>query len=164
MTMSCTIGLVGDVQAEEEGTTMAKLQKTITIDAPVEKVFAFMNEPTNLPEIWPSMVEIRNVQPLPSGGYNFGWVYKMAGMRIEGASETTEYIPNQRTVTRSTKGIQSKFIWTYAAEDGGTRLTVDVEYTVPVPVLGKIAEAVIVKQNEQEAETLLANLKARMEA
>jgi uncharacterized membrane protein len=148
----------------KEEATMAKLEKTITIDASVEKVFAFMSEPTNLPEIWPSMVEVRNVEPLASGGYNFGWVYKMAGMQIEGASETTEYIPDQRTVTRSTKGIQSQFIWAFAAEGGGTRLTVSIEYTVPVPVLGKLAEAVIVKQNEQEAETLLANLKARMEA
>jgi uncharacterized membrane protein len=142
---------------------VAKVQKTTAIAAPVEKVFAFMLEPSNLPEVWPSMVEVKDVQRQPNGGYNFSWVYKMAGMRIDGASETIELVPNQRVVTRSTKGIQSKFIWTYGPEGGGTRLTVEVEYTVPVPVLGKIAEAVIVKQNEHEAEVLLANLKARME-
>jgi hypothetical protein len=37
------------------------------------------------------------------------------------------------------------------------------EYVVPVPLLGKLAEAFIVKQNENEAEILLANLKARRE-
>jgi hypothetical protein len=41
---------------------------------------------------------------------------------------------------------------------------VEVEYTVPVPLLGKMAEAVIVKLNENEMNVLLANLKARMEA
>jgi uncharacterized membrane protein len=143
---------------------MAKLQKSITIDAPVEKVFAYLSDPNNLPEIWPSMVEIKDVQPAPAGGYNFGWVYKMAGMRFEGASETTEETPNQRTVTKSTKGIESHFIWTYQPEGDGTKLTVDIEYTVPVPLLGKLAEAFIIKQNEQEADTLLANLKSRMEA
>ena len=143
---------------------MAKLQKSITINAPVEKVFAYLSDPNNLPEIWPSMVEIKDVQPAPAGGYNFGWVYKMAGMRFEGASETTEEVPNQRTVTRSTKGIESHFIWTYQPESGGTKLTVDIEYTVPVPLLGKLAEAFIIKQNDQEANALLANLKFRMEA
>ena len=142
---------------------MAKLERTITIVAPVEKVFAFMGEPANLPEIWPSMVEVKDIVPSPVGGYNFGWVYKMAGMRIEGASENTQNIPNQLVVTRSKKGIESTFKWTYKPEAGGTRLTVEVEYIIPVPLLGKLAEAVIVKLNEHEADTLLANLKARME-
>jgi len=143
---------------------MAKLQKSITINAPVEKVFAYLSDPKNLPEIWPSMVEIKDVQPASGGGYNFGWVYKMAGMRFEGASETTEEIPNERTVTKSTKGIESHFVWTYKPENDGTKLTVDIEYKVPVPLLGKLAESFILKQNDQEGDTLLANLKARMEA
>jgi uncharacterized membrane protein len=143
---------------------MAKLQKSIVIKSPVEKVFSYMSDPTHLPDIWPSMAEVKDVKPSPAGGSNFGWVYKMAGMRIDGASETIEYIPNQRQVTQSTKGIQSKFTWTYQPDPGGVKLTVEVEYTVPMPVLGKVAEAVIVRQNEGEAETLLANLKARMES
>lgn len=142
---------------------MAKITRSITINAPVDKVYAFMSVPTNLPEIWPSMIEVKDVQPSPAGGYNFSWVYKMAGVRFEGASETTESITNQRTVTKSTKGIQSTFVWTYKPEDGGTKLTLEVEYVVPVPLLGKLAEAFIVKQNEHEADILLANLKARME-
>ena len=143
---------------------MAKLQKSILIDAPVEKVFAYMSDPNNMPEIWPSMVEVKDVQPAPAGGYNFGWVYKMAGVRFDGASETTEEIPNQRTVTKSTKGIESHFVWTYEPENGGTKLTVDIEYKVPVPLLGKLAESFIIKQNDHESDTLLSNLKARMEA
>jgi hypothetical protein len=42
-------------------------------------------------------------------------------------------------------------------------VTVQVEYTVPIPLLGKLAEAFIIKQNEHEADVMLANLKARME-
>jgi hypothetical protein len=42
-------------------------------------------------------------------------------------------------------------------------VTTEVEYTVPIPLLGKLVEAFIVKQNEHEAELFLANLKARME-
>ena len=142
---------------------MAKITKSVTINAPVEKVYAFMSEPTNLPEIWPSMVEVKDVQPSPAGGYNFSWVYKMAGVRFDGASETTEAISNQCVVTKSTKGIESTFVWMYEPEDGGTKLTVETEYTVPIPLLGKLAEAFIVKQNQHEADVMLANLKARME-
>ena len=143
---------------------MAKAVKTITINAPVEKVFAYIGEPTNLPEIWPSMVEAKDVQRLPNGGTSFRWVYKMAGVRFEGTSEDTEYVANQRVVSKTKGGIESTVTWTVEPEAGGTKVTFEAEYIVPIPLLGKLAEAFIVKQNEREAETLLANLKARMEA
>ena len=143
---------------------MAKIEKTITINAPVEKVFGYWEEPTNRPEVWPSLVEVKDVERLPSGGARHRWVYKMAGVRFEGTSEDTEVIANQRVVSKSKGGIESTITWTFQPEAGGTKLTVEVEYTVPVPLLGKLAEAFIVKQNEREAELILANLKAKMEA
>jgi uncharacterized protein YndB with AHSA1/START domain len=143
---------------------MAKLEKTVTIKAPVEKVFSYMTDPRHYPEIWPSMVEVKDVTPSPKGGNDFNWVYKMGGMRFEGTSVEIEHIANQRIVAENTKGIPSKFTWTYKPEAGGTMMTVEVEYTVPIPLLGKLAESVIVKLNENEMNVLLANLKARMEA
>jgi uncharacterized membrane protein len=143
---------------------MAKMTKTVAIKAPVEKVFSYWQKPTNLPEIWPSIVEVKNVKPLPNGGSSFQYVYKMAGMRLEGTSEDTEYVANKRTVNKSKGGVQATQTFTYEPEAGGTKLTWEIEYTVPVPLLGKLAEAVIAKMNEREAELVLANLKARMEA
>lgn len=138
---------------------MAKIKKTININAPVEKIFDYASEPTNLPEFWPSMVEVKNVKKDKS----FSWVYKMAGMHFKGSSEIAESIANERRVTKSSSGIPNKFVWTYQSEQAGTKLTLEIEYTVPVPLLGKLAEAFIVKMNEHEADTMLANLKARME-
>ena len=143
---------------------MAKVSKTITINAPVEKVFGYIDEPTNLPEIWPSLVEIKDVQPLPNGGHSDRWVYKMAGIRFEGTSEGTEHVANQRIVSKTKGGVESTQTWRFQPEAGGTKVTFEVEYTVPIPVLGKLAEAVIVKMNEHEGDLILANLKARMEA
>jgi len=142
---------------------MAKVEKTITINAPVEKVFGYVSMKTNLPDIWPSMVEAKDVQPLPNGGNSFRWVYKMAGMKFEGTSEDSEFIVNQSIVSKTKGGISSTITWTFQSEAGGTKVTFDAEYTVPIPLLGKLAEAIIVKQNNKEAELLLANLKERME-
>lgn len=142
---------------------MAKIEKTIFINAPVEKVFAFMAKPENLPEIWPSLQEVRNVQPMPNGGYSYDWTYKMAGLRVEGRAEWTEFVQNRRIVDKNEGGIPSTFIWTYEAENGGTRVSVSVDYTIPGALLGRLAEPIVHKMNAQEAETVLANLKARME-
>lgn len=143
---------------------MARIRRTITINAPVEKVFDYWTDPTNLPEYWPSMVEVSDVHPLPKGGNSFRFVYKMAGMRFEGASEDTEFVPNERTVTKGKDGLESTVTATFQPVDDGTKMTFEVEYTVPIPLLGRLAEAVIVRLNENEANVVLANLKARMEA
>ena len=142
---------------------MAKLDHTIIIHAPVEKVFKFMADPYNLPEIWTAMLEVRHVTANPNGGANFEWTYNMAGVHFDGASETTEYIPNKRYITRSKKGIDSRFCWEYENVPEGTRLHLEVEYRVPIPLIGKLAEAVIIKQNDHEANNMLHNLKDRME-
>lgn len=143
---------------------MAEIKRSISINAPVEEVFAHIDDPVNFPEVWPSMVEVKDVEELPTGGRKFNWVYKMAGIHFEGTSETTEYVANQRIVTKSTGGVESAFVWEFLPEGEGTKLNVSIEYTVPVPVLGKLAEGLIVKLNEREADTLVANLKDRLEA
>lgn len=60
-------------------------------------------------------------------------------------------------------GIPSTFVWTYQAEQDGTRVSVGVDYAFPSAVPGKLAELVIHKTNEHEGETILVNLKARMD-
>jgi uncharacterized protein YndB with AHSA1/START domain len=142
---------------------MVTVEQTIVIHAPVEKVFGFATVPSHLPEFWPSMVEVKDVQPLPNGGHRFSWVYKMVGMRFDGTSEDVEYAPNQRLVQKSRGGIEATITWTFLSAAEGTQVSFKGEYTVPVPLFGRVAEAVIVKVNEHEAQALLANLKAQME-
>ena len=142
---------------------MEKAQTTIFIDAPVEQVFSYIIMPTNLPEIWPSLVEVKDVQTLPNGGTRFMFAYKMAGMRLEGSSEDTDVVPNQHVIGTTKGGIDSTTTWKTEAEGTGTKVTFIAEYSVPIPLLGKMAEKFNVKVNEKEVETLLANLKARME-
>jgi uncharacterized membrane protein len=110
---------------------MAKTVNTINIKAPVEKVYRYIIEPTNLLEIWPSLVEIKDVQKLPSGGTKERWVYRMAGIRLEGTSES-EDTENQRIVSKSKGGVESTQTWMFQPEAGGTKVTFEVEYTVPI--------------------------------
>ena len=142
---------------------MIKAGSSITINAPIKKIFDYISEPTNQPEIWPSLTEIKDVQRLPDGKTKNRWVYKMAGIRLEGTSEGVESVANQRIVNKTKGGVESTQTWTFQPEAGGTKVTFEVEYTVPIPVLGKLAEAIIVKMNEHEGEVILANLKSRME-
>jgi hypothetical protein len=42
-------------------------------------------------------------------------------------------------------------------------VTAHVQYRVPIPLLGRIAERALAKMNENELTVIHANLKARME-
>jgi uncharacterized protein YndB with AHSA1/START domain len=142
---------------------MAKITRSIYINAPVEKVFEYHTNPINNPDYWPSIMEVKDIEDHPTGGKQFNWVYKMAGMRLEGTTTTVEWVPNQRWVLNTKGGIESTFVYEYEPEGDGTRLSMDLDYKVPVPVLGKLAESLILKTNEREADTVLANLKDILE-
>jgi len=142
---------------------MATIEKSITIKVAPEKVYDYFVDPAHLPEIWPSMVEIKDVKTLPKGGHRFHWIYKMAGMRFEGETETVEFELDRHLVTKSTGQIPATFDYSFKAENGYTRIDVKTEYEIPKKLLGKLAEPFVHKVNEREADTFLANLKDRVE-
>ncbi len=141
---------------------MIRLERSVTINAPVEKVFAYIEDPMSELEWLPSLMEIKDVVGQGAESHH-RWIYKMAGLRLEGESTTTEYIPNERMVAETKGGAVSTWTWTFEPHDGGTKANLVVEYTVPVPVLGKLAEALVRKQNERELDLAMVNIKARME-
>ena len=142
---------------------MAKITKSITINAPIEKVFNYVSDSRNLPEIWPSLQEIRNFQRLRDGRITDSWTYKMAGIRLKGTT-TTQYVENVEVISRTKGGVKSIQIWTFKPVNDGTQVAVDIEYTIPIPVIGKLAEKIVVMMNEHEGDIVMANLKSRMEA
>jgi len=114
-------------------------------------------------DIWPNMVEVKDWQQLPNGGARFVCVYKMASVRFEVASEDAEFVVNRRIVSKTKGGVESTIAWDFQPEDGGTRVTIEAEYSVPIPLLGKLAETIVVKRNEREIGLMLGYLKAKME-
>ena len=141
---------------------MAKVERSIAINSPVEKVFEYISTPINQIDWMPSMVNVKDVSG--SGlGQSHRWVYKMAGVSLEGESTITEYIPNERVVTLSKGGVKSTFIFDLEAHNGGTMLKLVIEYTIPIPVLGKIGEKIVLKRNEREADLAMTNIKEILE-
>jgi uncharacterized membrane protein len=141
---------------------MARVEKSVHIDAPVERVFAYLRDPMSNLEWLPGIMEVTNVSG-EGVGARFRWVYKMAGIALEGESTALEFVPNEQFVTESKSGIISTWNWDFAPDNGGTKIELTVDYVVPIPVLGKLAEAVVVRQNERVLDTALENIRSRME-
>jgi uncharacterized membrane protein len=145
--------------------TQTTINKTTLIDAPLEQVFAYYADPSNNPEIWPSLVEVKDVTLDDKGQpKTFKWTYKMAGMRFEGSSEYLEYLPNKRVVIQAKSGIHATNTIDFSVVEGKTQITEQMDYSIPIPLLGKVAEKFLIKLNENEMTTIHNNLKARMES
>lgn len=144
---------------------MERIRRNIRIAAPAMVVYEHLANPENLVAIWPGLVEVKNVKLGATGAASFDWTYKMAGMRFHGQSKRLEAEPGRRLVEHNERGIPSTFRWTFATREGGdTEASVEVEYEIPVPLLGKFAAPFIRRLNERELDTLLVNLKERLEA
>ena len=143
---------------------MTGIQQSTLIDAPIEKVFAYFADPSNLPEIWPSLLDVKDIEWGEDGlAKSWRWVYKMAGMKFDGRSDVIEMEPNKRSLVENKGGLEGIFETTYEAQEGKTLVVQNVRYRVPIPLLGRVAERALEKMNENELATIHANLKARME-
>ncbi len=144
---------------------MEKIKRITFIEAPPAKVFGYLADPTHLPEVWPSMVEVSNVNTKPDGTpQSFDWTSKMAGMKFRGHAEFLEVQRDRLMVFSNASGIPSRFRWTFAPRDNGTDYAAEVEYELPGALLGRLAAPFLRKLNEREAETMIQNTKERLEA
>ena len=141
---------------------MAKVERSVLIKAPVEKVFSYLIEPKNELEWLPSNTDIRDITG-QGVGKKWGWSYKMFGISFKGNSEVTEQVDNEKYVYKTMGGIKSTWAFSVNKEDDGTRLNLGVEYTIPIPVLGKVAEKLALSQNEKEANLATDNIKSILE-
>jgi len=139
---------------------MPKLIKAVTVKKPVHEVFEYLDEPTHLPEIWPSLYEVKAVQVTPVR--RFEWLYNLGGKRFAGKTETIEHIVDKKIVEKAQGEIESTFVWKFQGENGTTKIDFEAEYEMPVGLEPKF-EKFLMKRNDLEADFLMENLKARLE-
>jgi hypothetical protein len=88
----------------------------------------------------------------------------MAGALLRGQAVVVDCVPNERS-THQTIGMLEA-TWTSIVEphEDGTKLIIEVEYTIPVPVLGRLAEHLTVRRMERDLESGLLNVKDIIES
>ena len=141
---------------------MAKVKRSIIVNAPVEKVYNYLADQKSQTDWMPSMVEIWDAKE-PKVGETYKWKYKMAGILLEGETTVVELVPNKRIGTQSKGAVASDWLFVLEEKEGGVEVEMNIDYTIPIPVLGKMAERIVLKRNEREAELAMENIKAILE-
>jgi hypothetical protein len=141
---------------------VATIKRNVLICAPIDIAFSYITIPMSTLEWLPSLTDIRDVTGYGEG-MQWSWSYKMFGQLFKGEAEVLEYLTNERFVFMTYGGVKSTWTYTFRSEYGGTRMYLEVRYHIPIPVLGKIAEKLLLLQNEREANLAMANVKANLE-
>ncbi len=151
-----------NVSVKEES-QMAVVERSVPIKAPVAKIFEYWNDPENLTDLWPSMTEVKDVEKLENGRTRFKFTFKFAGISIQATSADTEYVVNDYVVNETIGGIKSTMKVEFRSSGQETDVSIRNEYQIPIPLIGKLAEAAVLKGNEEEVEAVLNNLKIKLE-
>ena len=110
--------------------------------------------------LFPSLKSITDIQGEPTAeGTSWKWTFVALGMEFQGKGHCVKHEPGKLYSFKTEGGIQSTFTYRADPEDGGTRLTIGLEYEVPENARSKVpAEERAKKMLEAEAQRVLENL------
>ena len=138
------------------------VQKTLKIDAPIEKVFALWENYENFPQF---MRHVRGVKRLDAQRWQWT-VAGPAGTDIEFASRVTGYEPNRRLAWQTDKDATVQHtgeVRFKPANDGGTTVSVYLQYQPPAGAAGDAIATLFGENPRQQMDDDLQRMKRFME-
>lgn len=111
---------------------MIRIERSVTINLPVEEVFNFVTNIDNLPKWFPALIEAEKTSPGPIGvGTTEHEVFRFYRfIKGENTGIVTEYQPNKKIAWKTTSPHFPKWYSTYNFEsvEGGTNITYTIEW------------------------------------
>ena len=144
---------------------MSRVEKSIRINAPPDKVFQFAADYQN----WEAFFEgLSDAKPTTEKTWGNGsrFVYKatMMGLPASVGTEIHSFVENEGWRGKSFKGLEHKTQWIFERVGAGTEFTFVVDDKMPIPVLGDMLDRMFVKREwEGIVEKSLQNLKGILE-
>lgn len=152
-------------QLPKGGKRGGTLTRSVTIDAPVERVFA---DVLAIGTFWTGApdVAVREENLTPDGVGTTARLYSFAGpIHVEGTLELVDVVPGERIVAKVHFGPENP-LWTFTFEprEGGTLLTGQGEWHMNVPGVGKRLATMEANSHGEFLDEMLAGAKMRVEA
>jgi uncharacterized protein YndB with AHSA1/START domain len=143
---------------------MARIEESIEIKCPVDKVFAYTTDAKNWPKWQSSIPESEQTSQGPMDiGTTFKGVSRMMGRSMRWTAIATEYESNKKwgkNITSGSLAIEERV--TYNPVEGGTTFT--ILYDMKVGGFLKLLSPVMAGSMRKETKKSLGNLKSILEA
>ncbi|MGH7516625.1 MAG: SRPBCC family protein [Gemmatimonadales bacterium] len=148
------------------GRRAVDLQKTVTIDAPPARVYAFLTEWEQWPQ-WMSHVREVTQRGRVGGRERTHWVVDgPLGVPVSWDAITTNLVPNEEIAWKTVAGAaveHAGVIRLAPTEDGSTRVQVWMAYNPPAGVIGHAVAASFGRDPRRQMDADLARLKTTVE-
>ena len=142
---------------------MARFEQSVTINRPIEEVFAFASDLDNQAR-WRSGLEVAELTS--DGPFGVGATYRevdrFLGRKMERSMEVTEFEPNAKCSFKSTSGpVAFSATILFEAHEGGTRVSMAAD--AELGGFFRVAETMVVRMGRRQMESDMANLKDLLE-
>ena len=143
---------------------MAIVQRNVQIKASPQETMALLSDASRWPDWYPGMTEIDIAAPFPDEGGKVVFKVKSAGVSMSITETVLEFQPGKLQLLQMNGMMSGRARWELTPEGDGTRLTTTFDYALQGGVLGKIADALLVKRmNAKSLGEALHNFKALVE-
>ena len=143
---------------------MAIVQHDVQVKVSPQETMALLSDAGRWPDWYPGMTEIEIAAPFPEEGGRVTFKVKSAGISMSITETVLEYQPGKLQLLQMDGMLSGRARWELTPEGDGTRLTTTFDYALPGGVLGKIADALIVKRiNAKSLDEALHNFKGLVE-
>jgi carbon monoxide dehydrogenase subunit G len=148
----------------ERRSTMAIVQRNVQIKASPQETMALLSDASRWPDWYPGMMEINIAAPFPDKGGKVAFKVKSVGVSLPITETVLDYQPGKLQLFQMEGMLSGRARWELTPEGDGTRLTTTFDYALPGGVLGKLADALIVRRvNGKSLAEALNNFKALVE-
>ena len=162
LTRALTNFETGRLLGLNEGRKVIDIQKTINIEAPVDRVFTYWSHPENFPEF---MTHVHEVRRIGDGLYRWS-VGGPAGIMVQWDAQITDLDFNKLLAWKSLPGAmvgQSGVTQFSSTADGGTRIDVKMTYNPPAGALGHAIAELFGVDPKHEMDDDLMRMKSYLE-
>ncbi len=143
---------------------MAIVQRNVRIKASPQQTMALLSDASRWPDWYPGMTYIEITAPFPEVGGKVAFKAKSAGLSMTIVETVLDYQPGRLQLLQMEGMLSGQARWELTPEGDGTRLITTFDYALPGGVVGKLADALIVKRmNGKSLEDGLNNFKALVE-
>ena len=123
-----------------------KATKSMHVDATPERVMSFFLDSTATP---PGMTMEAVYESPDVAGNAYEWTFKMLGIPRKGVTVYTDYVPGERLATREFGAMEGTSTVTVEPEDGGSKVTFEMDSHLAVPLIGRFLDPLLHKGWEQ---------------
>jgi uncharacterized membrane protein len=148
---------------------MTRLALSREIYCPVAEVFAYHTDLERSPQHWASVIACTRIDGgsgAPYPGARYSWRYRMYGVEFSGTAVVREVVPGRRFRFEAEGGLRGAVTCEYAPVSAWrTRVDVEVEYEVPMGLVGRAVDRMLVEHhNAVDGERAMDRLAERLEA